>query len=175
MPKEIHLVREYAHPPAKVWRALTTSEAIAEWLMENDFELRVGHQFTLRTDPGPGFDGIVHCQVLRIEHEELLAYSWKGGPLDTKIEFQLSPTATGTRLAVTHTGFAGVKQQLVRLILKAGSKKIYGQLLPDVLDRLADDGTIAPKGGDDVNCKKGLWAVLARAFSPILSRKERSS
>lgn len=173
MPKEINLTRDYPHPPKKVWRALTDSNAIAEWLMENDFELRIGHQFTLRTDPGPGFDGIVHCEVLRIEDERLLAYSWKGGPIDTEIEFQLAATATGTRLSIRQSGFAGLKANLVRLILKAGSKKIYGELLPDLLGRLSDDGTIAPRVVDP-NCKKGLWAVLARLFSPILSKKDKS-
>ena len=171
MAKQIHITREYPHPTKKVWYALTNADAIAEWLMENDFKLEVGHKFTLRTDPGPGFDGIVHCEVTNFEVEKRLCYSWKGGPIDTQIEFLLSPTASGTKLTVTQTGFKGLKANLVRLILKAGSKKIYGQFLPGVLDRLSDDGTIAPVPVDP-NCKKGLWAVLAKLFSPILSKKD---
>jgi uncharacterized protein YndB with AHSA1/START domain len=29
----------YAHPPGRVWRALTDSAALADWLMPNDFLL----------------------------------------------------------------------------------------------------------------------------------------
>ncbi len=32
----------YPHPRDKVWAALTTPEALAEWLMPNDFEPVVG-------------------------------------------------------------------------------------------------------------------------------------
>ena len=43
--------------PAKVWRALTEPELLADWLMPNDIKPLVGHDFTFRTDPAPGFDG----------------------------------------------------------------------------------------------------------------------
>ena len=48
----------FPHPPEKVWRALTDPQLLAAWLMPNDFEPRVGHRFTFRTDPVPahGFD-----------------------------------------------------------------------------------------------------------------------
>ena len=36
----------FSSPPQKVWRALTDPELLASWLMPNDFEPRVGHQFT---------------------------------------------------------------------------------------------------------------------------------
>jgi uncharacterized protein YndB with AHSA1/START domain len=38
----------YPHPPEKVWRALTDPQAIAQWLMKNNFEARVGHKFQFR-------------------------------------------------------------------------------------------------------------------------------
>ena len=54
--------REIVFPQSRevVWRALTDSAALAGWLMPNDFEPRVGHRFTFRTQPNPqaGFDGI---------------------------------------------------------------------------------------------------------------------
>jgi uncharacterized protein YndB with AHSA1/START domain len=43
-----------AHPPARVWRALTDPDLLARWLMPNDFRPEVGHTFTFRTDPRPG-------------------------------------------------------------------------------------------------------------------------
>ena len=48
----------YAAPIGAVWRALTDPEELASWLMPNDFQPVVGHQFTFRTHPAPGFDGI---------------------------------------------------------------------------------------------------------------------
>jgi hypothetical protein len=57
--RAVHVETTYDQPPELVWAALTTSEAIAVWLMPNDFELRVGHRFQFKTKPAPGFDGIV--------------------------------------------------------------------------------------------------------------------
>lgn len=64
----------FAHPPAKVWRALTDPGLMARWLMPNDFKAEVGHEFTFTTEPVAqvGFDGIVYCRVLEIEAEKLL-------------------------------------------------------------------------------------------------------
>ena len=44
----------FPHPPDKVWRALTDPELLGAWLMPNDFQARVGHRFTFRTDPVQG-------------------------------------------------------------------------------------------------------------------------
>ena len=64
----------FPHPPEKVWRALTDPELLASWLMPNDFEPRVGHQFTFRTDPVPAhdFDGIVRCEVLELDRKSVV-------------------------------------------------------------------------------------------------------
>jgi uncharacterized protein YndB with AHSA1/START domain len=49
----------YPHPIDQVWAALTSSAALAAWLMPNDFQPEVGRTFTFTTKPAPGFDGIV--------------------------------------------------------------------------------------------------------------------
>ena len=54
MKADIDATVVYPHPPDRVWTALTSSEALAAWLMPNDFEARAGHQFTFRTRPGAG-------------------------------------------------------------------------------------------------------------------------
>ena len=166
---KVEVTREYPHPIERVWFAITDAKAIGEWLMQTDFEPTVGHEFTLRTEPGPGFDGIVHCKVLRVEAPHLLEYSWRGGPLDTVIRFELTATAHGTRLQVVHSGFRGLGAQLVRVILKLGSRTIYRKKLPQLLDRLAgtDD---APLESPEA-CKRGLWRFVAWFFSPILKRR----
>jgi uncharacterized protein YndB with AHSA1/START domain len=61
---DIDETANYPHPVERVWAALTSSDALAVWLMPNDFKPVVGHRFTFRTKPAPGFDGIVHCEVL---------------------------------------------------------------------------------------------------------------
>ena len=52
--------------PENVWRALTDPRLLEAWLMPNDIQAEVGHQFTFRTQPVPGWDGIVHCEVLEV-------------------------------------------------------------------------------------------------------------
>ena len=162
---------EYPHPPRKVWYALTNSDAMAAWLMENDFEPEVGHEFTLRTDPQPGFDGIVHCKVIELVEGKRLSFSWRGGPIDTVATFELTPTAKGTELHFTQTGFAGFKANMTRLILKSGSKKIYHELLPAVLERMDENGNLtAPPVAQECN-EGGFWQVLVKIFAPILGKK----
>jgi uncharacterized protein YndB with AHSA1/START domain len=112
----------YPVPPERVWQALTDSRALAEWLMENDFAPRVGHSFTFRTPPRPGFDGIVRCTVLELDPPRRLAYSWLGGPLKrpTTVTWTLAAVPEGTRLRLEHTGFAGASGFVVSALLGRG-------------------------------------------------------
>ena len=97
----------FPQPREDVWRALTDSAALAEWLMPNDFEARVGHRFTFRTQPNPqaGFDGIVQCEVLECAPPSQLAYSWAGGGIDTRVSYRLEPDGGGTRVFFEQSGF----------------------------------------------------------------------
>jgi uncharacterized protein YndB with AHSA1/START domain len=95
------------HPPERIWTVLTDRAAIERWLMPNDFEPRLGHRFTFRTQPNPAanFDGIVHCEVVEIEPPRRLAYSWVGGGLTTKVTYRLEREGDGTRLCFEQSGF----------------------------------------------------------------------
>jgi uncharacterized protein YndB with AHSA1/START domain len=96
------------HPPERVWEALTDPAEIAQWLMPNDFEPRLGHRFTFRTNPMPAlnFDGICHCEVIELDPPRLLAYTWVGGSLtDTLVTYRLEPEGDGTHLYFEHSGF----------------------------------------------------------------------
>jgi uncharacterized protein YndB with AHSA1/START domain len=111
------IVVEYdlPYPPEQVWRALTEPQLLAAWLMPNDIKPQVGHRFTFKAAPMPGWDGIVHCEVLLVEPHRRLRYSWRGGsdrlkdygaPLDTVATWTLTPSPTGgTRLRLDHDGF----------------------------------------------------------------------
>lgn len=105
-----------AKSPAEVWRALTEPALIARWLMPApDFRAEVGCRFTFQARPAPGWDGVVHCEVLAVERERLLRYSWRGGsaeiegyghPLDTVVTWTLAPGEGGaTILGLRHAGF----------------------------------------------------------------------
>jgi uncharacterized protein YndB with AHSA1/START domain len=132
----------YDNPPELVWAAITTREAISAWLMPNDFELRVGHHFQFKTRPAPGFDGIVHCEVLEIIPMKKLVYSWVGGGVDTRVTWSLTPQGTGTLLVLDHEGFSGLRGFFVSSILGKGWRsKILSINLPALLSRWTDQGT----------------------------------
>ena len=105
--KTVTVERDFAHPPAKLWRALTQPHLIADWLMKNDFAPAVGHKFNLSGEWG----GTLDCEVLEIEAEALLSYRWdfvNDDPqfdLRSVVTFTLIPIASGTHLRVEQTGF----------------------------------------------------------------------
>jgi uncharacterized protein YndB with AHSA1/START domain len=97
---------DLAHPPEKVWRALTEPALLAEWLLPAiDLRLEPGAAFTLRTQPYPGWDGTVSCRFTEIEPLRKLSYTWSVPFLDTVVTFTLVPTASGTRLTIVQSGF----------------------------------------------------------------------
>ncbi|MFD7322073.1 SRPBCC domain-containing protein [Streptomyces sp. NPDC059875] len=100
-PNVIHCDQFIAHPPAAVWKALTDPELHARWWAAGDVRAVVGHRFTLDM----GNWGQQECEVLAVEPERLLRYSFAPGTLDTTITWELRPEGTGTRLFLEHAGF----------------------------------------------------------------------
>jgi uncharacterized protein YndB with AHSA1/START domain len=92
--------REVPFPPEKIWRALTQPHLIQEWLLKNDFKPVVDHRFQLRADWG-----VVDCQVLAVEPNKTLSYSWAAYGLESVVTWTLSATSTGTRLRIEQSGF----------------------------------------------------------------------
>ncbi|MBM2622487.1 SRPBCC domain-containing protein [Actinoplanes sp. LDG1-06] len=91
-----------AKPPAAVWRVLTEPELHAKWWVAGDIKPVVGHRFTL--DMGAQW-GEQQCEVLEVEPEKLLRYTFAEGVLDTTITWRLEPEGQGTRLFLVHDGF----------------------------------------------------------------------
>ena len=106
MKLEILLVEDYTHPIEKVWAALTDPAALAQWLMVNDFEPRIGKRFTLRAEPTAEWRGWMDCEVLEMEPPRRMVWSWHRSELKepNRVEFRLEPIAGGTRLTLMHTG-----------------------------------------------------------------------
>ena len=98
--------REIPYPPEKIWRALTQPHLIEAWLMKNDFNPVVGHRFNLRADWGT-----VDCQVLAVEPNKTLSYTWGAYDLKSVVTWTLTPTTTGTRLRMEQSGFLPDQQQ----------------------------------------------------------------
>ena len=105
--------RDLSHPPEKVWRALTQPHLIEEWLMKNDFNAVVGHRFKLRGEWG----GVLDCEVLAIEPNRSLSYTWNFAhddaafDLKSVVTFTLIRTNTGTRLRMEQSGFGADQKQ----------------------------------------------------------------
>ena len=103
--------RVMPHPPEKIWRALTQGPLIEEWLMKNDFQPVVGHKFNFRATPMPHSNGVTDCQILAVEPNERLSYSWNAsgeeaaGGLKTVVTWTLTPASGGTLVRMEQSGF----------------------------------------------------------------------
>jgi uncharacterized protein YndB with AHSA1/START domain len=104
--RSVVIEREIPHPPEKIWRALTQPQLIEEWLMKNDFMPVVGHRFDFRADWGA-----VGCQVLAVESNKTLSYTWAAYGLESVVTWTLAPTSTGTLLRMEQSGFRPDQQQ----------------------------------------------------------------
>jgi uncharacterized protein YndB with AHSA1/START domain len=97
--------KTFAHSPAKVWRALTQSPLLAQWLLKNDFAPEAGRKFQFRNEPMPHWDGVIDCEVLMLEPLKKLSYSWKALGLDSVVLWTLTPEGDGTHVRMEHSGF----------------------------------------------------------------------
>jgi uncharacterized protein YndB with AHSA1/START domain len=111
--RSVVVEREFPHPPAKIWRALTQPHLMEEWLMKNDFSPVVGHRFNLRGDWG----GVLDCEVLVVEPDKTLSYTWNFAHADAAfnlnsvVTFTITPTTSGTLLRMEQVGFRPDQRQ----------------------------------------------------------------
>lgn len=104
--------RELPFPPEKIWRALTQPHLLAEWLAQTDFAAVIGHRFSLRIDPEPDRSFVFDCEVVIVEPNRELSYTWNsvgdapGKGLRSVVTWRLTPTPAGTRLRLEQSGFA---------------------------------------------------------------------
>jgi uncharacterized protein YndB with AHSA1/START domain len=121
MSQEIVLETFYPHPPERVWQALTDRRALSVWMMDNDFEACLGHQFQFQSRPLPGLKVTIYCQVLEVEAPKRLVYSWKEHPADpaSRVIWTLFPVVGGTQVRLQHRASSSV------------SIPVFGQPIPD--------------------------------------------
>lgn len=123
----------FAHPPEKLWRALTESPLLAQWMLNNDFEPVVGRSFQFRSPPMPQWDGLIDCKVLIVDPLKQLSYTWSALGLDSIVHFTLTPADGGTHLRMEHSGFRADQQQAY------GGAKYGWQNFLGALERLLNE------------------------------------
>jgi len=124
-PDRIERTVELAHPPAKVWAALTTAEGLGAWFGdEAAIDLRPGGSARMRWSSGSTVD----LRVERVEEPTVFGFTWQihGLPEDdprrTYVEFTLEPVGAGTRLRVVESGFAQLPEEAYRAAYDGNTK-----------------------------------------------------
>jgi uncharacterized protein YndB with AHSA1/START domain len=144
---EIRIEREYPHPVATVWRAVTDPALVARWTATGQGARPVGYapivgtRFQFVGKPVPGWNGVVDCEVLEVEEPSVLRFSWVGGAGEapTFVGYRLAPHAGGTRFTYEHVGFTGIGGFAMSRILGRVRRKMLTVGLPAVLDAMADE------------------------------------
>jgi uncharacterized protein YndB with AHSA1/START domain len=143
----VRFVRELAHPPERIWRAITEPAEAAQWLpteIQGDLnqqgaELRFDMRFEEESD-----EETATGSVTESERPRVLAYTWG----DTAMRFEIEPAGTGSRLTFTHV-----------LPLEDSAKVAAGwQLCLDSLEQLL--------GGEPVGeFEKDRWTRLHDGYA----------
>ena len=141
-PDRIERTVDIAHPPAKVWAALTTAEGLSAWFgQEASIDLRPGGSGRMRWDSGFSAE----MRVERVEEPTVFGFTWhifglpEDDPRRTYVEFTLEPTGAGTRLTVVETGFAQLTEDAHRSAYDGNTKGWDSELgeLVEYLDAAA--------------------------------------
>lgn len=138
----------FPHAPEVIWKALTTGDLIARWMMRpHGFEPVAGHRFTFQTTPAGGWDGVIHCRVLEVVPCERFAYGWRGGHesndgygslLDSVVTWTLARADGGTRVRLVHSGFVLPRNDTAYRNMSEGWKKVVRNL-----DNVASEAEVA--------------------------------
>jgi len=149
----LDLVRDLAHPPAKVWKALTDPEHLREWApVDSDRNLGTVGTAKLSTVGAPT-PYVSETHVKRADAPKALEYDWGGGD----IRWELEPRGGGTRLTL----WANIDRRFIAMGA-AGWHICF-----DVLDRLLAGqpiGRIAGLEAMKVDGFQRLHAEYAKEF-----------
>ncbi len=138
-PDRIERTVELAHPPAKVWAALTTAEGLGTWFGNRaTIDLRPGGAGQLTWDGGH----TAQIRIERVEEPAVFGFTWpiyglpEDDPRRTYVEFTLELAGDGTRLTVVETGFAQLPDDARRKAYDGNTEGWASELaeLADYLD-----------------------------------------
>ena len=141
-PDRIERTVDIAHPPAKVWAALTTAEGLSAWFgQEASIDLRPGGSGRMRWDS----DFSAEMRVERVEEPTVFGFTWhifglpEDDPRRTYVEFSLQSAGAGTLLTVVESGFAQLPEDAYRTAYHGNTQGWASELgeLADYLDAAA--------------------------------------
>lgn len=94
----------YPYPLQRVWQVLTNQKALAAWLMENDFEARLGHKFKFIYSSLPGMNAHINCEIIELEEPRRLSFTWKDNLMcqPSIVSWTLEAVDGGTILKLEH-------------------------------------------------------------------------
>ncbi|MDJ0693802.1 SRPBCC domain-containing protein [Mastigocoleus sp. MO_188.B34] len=110
MLKTLNLDVVYPHQPQRVWEVITDSRALAAWLMENNFEPKLGHRFQFKHTALPGTNVTIDCEVIELDEPKRISYTWKDSLMcqPSIVTWTLEPVEDGTRLRLQHKSLGTV-------------------------------------------------------------------
>lgn len=149
MKRTIRLKTCFSYKRELLWKAITNSDIMGKWFMENDLIPEVNREFTFHKDPQPGWNGITYCKVMEIQPLQKITYTYCGEAggektlacagihsdmadkavkgiftkLNTVLSFTLISDCRGCCLILEHSGFEGFKQILVSFVFGMGWKR----------------------------------------------------
>ena len=141
-PDRIERTVEIAHPPSRVWAALTTAEGLGTWFGNAArIDLRPGGAAEMTWTSGDK----ATMRIERVEEPTVFGFTWgiNGLPDDdprrTYVEFTLTPSDGGTRLTVVESGFAQLPEDAYQQAFEGNTEGWASELgeLVDYLDAAA--------------------------------------
>lgn len=134
---------EIAAPPERIFQALTSDAELGQWFTNPDCPVKVwkmdsclGGHYRYQTKKGSVVVNNVdefecHGEILELDPPRLLVYTWLANwhldkSLRTIVRWELTPSASGTKVKVTHSGLAS----------DTASRKDYSGGWPGVLSML---------------------------------------
>lgn len=95
----------YPYLPQQVWQVLTDRRSLSTWLMDNNFEPRLGCKFWFLKHSVPGLEKFIYCEVLEVNAPLRLTYTWQDSSMQppTTASWLLTSQTEGTQLCLEHS------------------------------------------------------------------------
>ncbi|WP_227982382.1 SRPBCC family protein [Nocardia spumae] len=139
-PAAVEIGGFFPQAPELVWRALTESDLVEQWLMRSIGLLpSVGTHFLFVVPTEPSAE--IACEVLEARPTRQLSYSWVDlrarHPARWVVEWGLETQGRGSRVLLTQTGFdiGDRRQKMARNAMERGWRGALSRL-GGVLDRI---------------------------------------
>lgn len=155
---DLEIAFELAHPPARVWRALTEAPLLSDWLgpCDGPSTFDAGERIRLRLDGL--IDGPIDGELVEVLAPYRLVMRWEGEQLHARTVWELVETADGTRLSMSVSGFLGLPTGVRRQQWRAGLTSRVEVGLPLVLAELA---VASAAVRDALPARESLFAAIA--------------